>query len=186
MVNIINKNLTYNLEEKLFLRFRKKSMYLRNKINFALQVKKKRRKDAFFIWDTIPYSFLILAPSVKIFHYMKNNLYQLNEGVLIRKQRFFYKKRYHLKPYTAFYTYRLYMNDLFFFFSILDLILDYDIIIVGLELKDKIYSIDYILELFTDLKTDLTFFLKIFNFDFNYLYQEYFNNLNIQCQLLTN
>lgn len=186
MLKIINKDLTYNLEDKILGKFRKKSYYLRNRINFALKIKKKRRLDSFYIWDNIPYSFLILAPSLKNFHQMKNNLYLLNEGILIRKQRFFYKKRYHLKPYTDFYTYRLYMNDFFFFFSILDLILDYDMIIIGLELNEKVYSIDYLLELFNDLKSDLTFFLKVFNFDFTYIYKEYFNNLNIQCQLLTN
>lgn len=186
MVKIINRDLTYNLEDKLILKFRKKSMYLRNKINFELKIKNKRRKDSFYIWDNIPYSFLILAPSLKNFHHMKNNLYLLNNGILIRKQRFFYKKRYHLKPYTTFYTYRLYMKSFHYFFSILDLILDYDMIIVGLELHDRIYSIEQLLELFSELKTDLTFFLKSFNYDFNYLYQEYFNNLNIQCQLLTN
>jgi len=186
MIKIINKKLTYNLEDKLLLKFRKKSLYLRNKINFSLQIKKKRKNDALFIWDNLPYSFLILAPSLKNFHHMKNNLYHINDGILIRKQRFFYKHHYDLKSYTAFYTYRLYIKDFFYFFSILDLILDYDMIIIGLELNSKIYSIEYILELFTDLKTDLTFFLRIFNFDFNYIYQEYFNNLNIQCQLLTN
>jgi len=186
MVRIINKSVTYNLEDKVLLKFRKKSMYLRNKINFELKIKNKRRKDAFYIWNNIPYSFLIFASSLKNFHQMKNNLYLLNEGILIRKQRFFYKKAYHLKTYTSFYTYRLYMKDLHYFFSLLDLILDYDMIIVGLELHDKIYTIEQLLELFTELKTELTFFLKSYNYDFNYLYQEYFNNLNIQCQLLTN
>lgn len=186
MVRIINKSVTYNLEDKVFLKFRKKSMYLRNKINFELKIKNKRRKDAFYIWNNIPYSFLIFASSLKNFHQMKNNLYLLNEGIVIRKQRFFYKKAYHLKTYTSFYTYRLYMKDLYYFFSLLDLILDYDMIIVGLELHDKIYTIEQLLELFTELKTELTFFLKSYNYDFNYLYQGYFNYLNIQCQLLTN
>lgn len=186
MVRIINKSVTYNLEDKILLKGRKKSMYLRNKINFELKIKNKRKKDSYYIWNNIPYSFLIFAPAVKNFHQMKNNLYFLNDSILIRKQRFFYKKNYHLKNTTSFYTYRLYMKDIHYFFSLLELILDYDMIIVGLELNDRIYTIDQLLELFTELKTELTFFMKSFNYDFNYLYQEYINNLNIQCQLLTN
>lgn len=133
MAKIINKDLIYDLDDKIFVKFRRKSFYLRNKINFELEIKKKRREDAFYIWDSIPYSFLIFAPSVKNFHHMINNLYFLNNGILIRKQRFFYKKQYYLKNYTAYYTYRVFMNDFSYFFTILDLILDYDIIIVGLE-----------------------------------------------------
>jgi len=185
-MKIINKDLKYNLDDKILVKFKRRSYYLRNKINFELDIKKKRRKDAFYIWNNIPYSFLIFAPSLKNFHQMKNNLYQLNDGILIRKQRFFYKKLYYLKNYTSFYTYRLYMEDFHYFFSILNLILDYEMIVVGLELNNKIYSVEEIIELFSDLKTDLKFFFNVFNFDFSYLYNEYCTNLNIQCQLLTN
>lgn len=186
MAKIINKNLTYDLDDKILVKFRRRSYYLRNKINFELEIKKRRRKDSFYVWDSIPYSFLIFAPSVKNFHHMVNNLYFLNNGILSRKQRFFYKKQYYLKNYTAYYTYRLYMEDVFNFFTILDLILDYDIIIVGLEVEDKIYSIEYMVDIFSDLKTDVKFFLNVINFDFSYLYNEYCNNLNTQCQLLIN
>lgn len=184
-MKIINHKINYIIDDKI-INFKKKSYYLRNKINFSVQIKKKRRQDSFYIWDNIPYSFLILAPSVKNFHQMKNNLYQLNDSILSRKQRFFYKKRYHLKEYTHFYTYRLYMKDFYNFFNILDLILDYEMFIVGFELNDAVYPIEEIVEIFTNLKNDFTFFLKVFNFDFTYIYKEYFNNLNIQCQLLTN
>ncbi len=186
MLQIINKNLKYNLEDKLLLVRNKKNFYMRNKIKFSLLTKTKRRKDAFLIWDNLPYSFLILAPSLKEFHHMKNNLYLLNDGILIRKQRFFYKKRYHLKPYTNFYCYRLYMKDILYFFNILELILDYNMIVIGLELNENVYSIDQLIKLFKDFKNDLKFFLNVNDFDFTFLYSEYVNNLNIQCQLLTN
>lgn len=186
MTHIINNNLNYNLEDKILLVRKKKNFYMRNKIKFALLTKIKRRKDAFFIWDKLPYSFLILAPSLKNFHQMKNNLYQLNDGVLIRKQRFFYKKQYHLKHYTNFYCYRLYMKDFLYFFNILELILDYDMTVIGLELNENVYSIDQLINLFKDFKTNLKFFLNVTDFDFTFLYSEYVTNLNIQCQLLTN
>lgn len=41
-------------------------------------------------------------------------------------------------------------------------------------------------DLFSDLKTDINFFLNVINFDFSYLYNEYCNNFNTQCQLLIN
>jgi hypothetical protein len=186
MTHIINNELNYNLEDKLLLVRKKKNFFMRNKINFALLTKTKRRKDAFYTWDNLPYSFLILAPSLKNFHHMKNNLYQLNDGVLIRKQRFFYKKRYHLKPYTNFYCYRLYMKDLLYFFNILELILDYDMTVIGLELNDSVYQVEQLINLFKDFKSDLKFFLNVNDFDFTFLYSEYVTNLNIQCQLLTN
>ena len=159
---------------------------MRNKIKFALLTKKKRKHDSFLIWDNIPYSFLIFAPSLKNFHHMKNNLYQLNDSILIRKQRFFYKKSYHLKPYTNFYCYRLYMKDFLYFFNLLELILDYDMTVIGLELNNAIYTIDQLIKLFKDFKADLKFFVNVNDFDFTFLYSEYMTNLNLQCQLLTN
>lgn len=186
MIQIINKNLIYDLEDKLLLVRKKRNYFMRNKIKFASLTKKKRKQDSFLIWDNIPYSFLILAPSLKNFHHMKNNLYQLKEGILIRKQRFFYKKGYHLKAYTNFYCYRLYMKDFLYFFNILDLILDYDMIIIGLELNANIYPVEQLIKLFRDFKIDLKFFLNVNNFDFTFLFSEYLINLNLQCQLLTN
>lgn len=186
MGQIINHKLPYNLEDNLSLTQKKKNFFMRNKINFFLSTKTLRRKAAFYTWDNLPYSFLIFAPSLKHFHHMKSNLYQLNDGILIRKQRFFYKKRYHLKTYTNYYCYRFYMKDFFYFFSIIDLIVDYDMTIVGLELEDKVYPIEYLFPLFKNLKNDLNFFFKVNDFDFNFLYSQYFNNFNIQCQLITN
>lgn len=186
MIKIINNKLKYDLEENIYNTKRRKNFFMRNKIKFGLSTKTLRRKASFYIWDNLPYSFLIFTPSLKQFHHMQSNLYQLKDGILSRKQRFFYKKRYHLKDITSFYCYRFYMKDIFYFFSILELIVDYDMTIVGLELNDKVYSMELIFTLFKNLKSDLNFFFKVNDFDFNFIYSQYFNNLNIQCQLLTN
>jgi hypothetical protein len=78
------------------------------------------------------------------------------------------------------------MKDLLYFFNILELILDYDMTVIGLELNDSVYQVEQLITLFKDFKSDLKFFLNVNDFDFTFLYSEYVTNLNIQCQLLTN
>lgn len=186
MIKIINNKLKYDLEEKIYNKNRRKNFFLRNKIKFGLETKILRRKASFYIWNNLPYSFIIFTPSLKKFHHMQNNFYQLRNGIMSRKQRFFYKKDYSIKDITSFYCYRFYMKDISYFFSLFELILDYDITIVGLELNEKVYSIEDLFTLFKNLKNDLKFFFKVNDFDFNFIYSQYFNNLNLQCQLLTN
>lgn len=180
---------TYNLFQDYYEKYcsiRKIPSY-KNKRRVAAIVKKKNRQRSFALWYGLPYSILIYTPKIRLFHLMQTYLYKLKDCVIVRKQRFFYKKDYSKKDVTSFFTYRIYCSDIYKLYEYIEEVIEYDITILGIEIHNKTYPIEYLPQTLTTLKEDLKFFFNILNTynkdfinttikEFNNLDNEYNNN----------
>jgi ribosomal protein L11 len=179
IIKKIENNIQINeeQEEKFDIKFGiRKTLLYKNKKRFLRKIEKEKKRIAFNIWSNLPFSLLLYTPKIKDYHYMKRFLYKLNDSIIIRKQRFFYKKNYDEKLYTNFYCYRIYSKNIYELYSIMEHVLEYNINIFGLELHKRVYSINTSFLLLKTLKNSLKNFFDIFN-QFNNILNSSVNNI---------
>lgn len=149
----------------------------RNKKKITFQLKKINITNTFSLWYDLPYSLLIFVPNLKTFHHMQNYFYSLKEGFVIKKHRRVYKKDYTTKIITSFECYRIYCDDLLKLYNWIEEMVEYNIIILGLEIHNYLYPLEALANYLKTIKLDLNYFYTLtqeFNKEFNQIY----NNLN--------
>jgi len=173
-----NKQLFFNYFEYYDEKygFKKISLY-RNKNLISLNVKKYKIRKSFSTWYQLPYALLLYAPNLKYIHHMFNYLYSLKEGIIIRKARRFYKSDYNAKNITGFNCYRIYISDFYKLYNLIEEITEYNVFILGLELHNKLYTLEKFSEYFKTIKVDLDYFFNITN-EFNKDFDNIFNSYN--------
>jgi len=176
----------------------KKIPLKKNQRRISAILKKKKKYKSFDIWSKLPYSILIYTSKIRFFHIMENYFYKLKDGLIIRKQRYFYKKDYQQKDLTSFFTYKIYFSNFYKLYTILEEINEYEINILGVEINKILYPIEILPNYLKSIKQDLQFFLNIINdfntdfcdivSDYNKIdteYQQNFQDFLILCQHTT-
>lgn len=177
---------------------KKKSLY-RNKKRLTLKFNKRKINNLFTIWHKIPFSLLIYVTNLRNFHNMLNYFYALKDTIIIKKHRRIYKNNYLKKNITGFDCYRIYGKNFLELYDNIEEIVNYEINILGIEINNSLYSIEYIYTYFKTIKEDLKFFFNInntFNKEFNEVFISFSEidiefNQNIQeifiiCQHIIN
>jgi ribosomal protein L11 len=185
---IIEEKTKEEIEEEFFDDFfgiRKIKLY-KNKRRIKRVIEKKKKALSLNSWCNIPFALLIYTPKIPDFHYLKRFLYELNECILVRKQRFFYKKNYHQKIHTSFFCYRIFNFDLYKLYEIMDKILEYDISILGIEIHNKIYSLEKVPNFIKVIKKALKEFFNILNNINNEFSVHYFKHTEIDFEFKKN
>lgn len=173
----------------------KKILLYRNKKKITLNLKKMKIKKSFSLWYNLPYSLLIYAFNLRGFHQMQNYFYALQDSVLIKKHRRIYIKNYKIKNLTSFDCYHIFCKDILALYSWLEEMAEYNIIILGLEIHNKLYPLEDISKYLKSIKSDLELFydfyysfIKNFNKAFSTFnnidieYQSYLNQILLICQ----